>query len=98
LILQAGDLIVDLLEGARRLEHGLRVVARIIDCELRLGRRRDREQAERGSAGEQRMGKTDANHAMISSSWGWGVMRSAATRSAAQPRPRCRSQASAKPS
>src|SRR3546814_19618667 len=80
LVLQRGDLIVDLLQRARRRQQVLRIVGRVVDRELRRSRRSG-EQRETGGAGKQ---GRETDHRTDSSSSGAGVrvgegLRSAAT-------------------
>ena len=101
LVLQAGDLVVDLLQRAGGLQHVLGIVGRVIDDHLRARWCADAGEGEARGADQDHV----LNEAMVHGiahkegvTTLCGVVSSTLMRSAAQSRPLRRSQAAAKPS
>jgi hypothetical protein len=101
LVLQAGDLVVDLLQGASGLEGVLDVVRRVIDEHLPAGRGRCERQRDQGSADQRCAAEAMKRHGVISKedrTGSCGRSCLGTSKSAAQSSPLWRSQAAAKAS
>src|SRR5262245_29473158 len=101
LVLQAGDLVVDLLERAGSLQHVLSVIRGVIDDHLRADWRRDGDDWDASDCDQRHLAGPAKAHCVISRAGvvvSCGFTGSLASKSAAQSRPLRRSQAAAKSS